>query len=159
MAVRWQDVDVSERPPFDGQRQRDALTRFQGEAGIDATVAARAVNLSYPQYNRYLWGRLPLRTDQIPAFAAAYGVATATLTRALGLLDEPADDASWDFLAALRRAVPDPSYVEQAFATGHDAPRDIQRIIVETAGEAYRAGNRASRKTRAIAEERAKYTA
>ena len=84
-------VAVADKPVFDGQQQRQALEALQKAAGIDATAAARSVGLSYPQYNRYLWGRVPLRTDQIRTFAQAYGVTTAALTRALGLLDDEPD--------------------------------------------------------------------
>jgi transcriptional regulator with XRE-family HTH domain len=77
-----------DRPGFDGERQREALQALQKAAGLEATAVAQAVGLSYPQYNRYLWGRVPLRTDQISAFAAAYKVSRAELTRALGLLDD-----------------------------------------------------------------------
>jgi hypothetical protein len=91
VAILWRDIQMVERVTFDGQKQRDALTGFQAASGIDATTAARAVHLSYPQYNRYLWGKLPLRTDQIPLFAAAYGISKAELTRALGLMDDEID--------------------------------------------------------------------
>jgi transcriptional regulator with XRE-family HTH domain len=87
VAALVQERRVTDRPRFDGRRQREALTGLQKASGLDATTVARAVNLSYPQYNRYLWGRVPLRTDQIADFAAAYGVPTAELIRALGLLD------------------------------------------------------------------------
>lgn len=89
------DRAVIDRPTFDGQRQRDALTAAQKRSGRDATDVAHEVGLSYPQYNRYLWGRLPLRTDQIAAFAAAYRITKAELSRALGLMDD-------EDLAALR---------------------------------------------------------
>lgn len=82
---------MSERVTFDGKKQRAALERFQKDAGLDATTAALAVHLSYPQYNRYLWGKLPLRTDQIAQFAATYGITKADLTRALGLMDDEID--------------------------------------------------------------------
>jgi hypothetical protein len=83
---------VMDRPTFDGQRQRDALKALQESSGRDATAVARDVGLSYPQYNRYLWGRVPLRTDQIATFAAAYGATSAELSRALGLLDDEGID-------------------------------------------------------------------
>lgn len=91
---RGRGVQVTvDRPGFDGERQREALDALQKAAGLQATTAAQAVGLSYPQYNRYLWGQVPLRTDQIPAFAAAYKVSKAELIRALGLLDEAVDPA------------------------------------------------------------------
>lgn len=93
MVVLWQDECVRYRDTAAGQQQREALARFQKDAGLDATVAAGLVGLSYPQYNRYLWGKLPLRTDQVPLFAAAYGITKAELTRALGLLDDEIDPA------------------------------------------------------------------
>lgn len=96
-----------EKVPFDGQRQRDALTELQKRAGLEATAAAQAVNLSYPQYNRYLWGRVPLRTDQIRTFAAAYGVSKADLTRALGLLDDEVTESPYDMAADLRGHIPE----------------------------------------------------
>lgn len=108
-----------ERAAFDGRRQREALTDLQQRAGLDATSAAQAVHLSYPQYNRYLWGHVPLRTDQIRLFAMAYGVSPAELTRALGLLDEETP-ASWDMAAALR---------------GHVLERDIPGLVAKHAGE------------------------
>jgi hypothetical protein len=81
----------AQKPPFDGGRQADALSKLQDAAGLEATEAAQKVALSYPQYNRYLWGKLPLRTDQFKLFADAYGVTVAALTCALGLLDDAPD--------------------------------------------------------------------
>jgi hypothetical protein len=132
VAVIWQDRRVT----FDGQRQRAALERFQEATELDATAIARAVGLSYPQYNRYRWGRLPLRTDQIPVFAAAYGVTTATLTQALGLMDDiavSADDPAWDFRAELKRAKPnDPEGAARLYRELAEAGQDIQRAVIAT---------------------------
>jgi len=119
---------VVRRPVFDGQKQRTALETFQKDAGIDATTAAKSVGLSYPQYNRYLWGRVPLRTDQIATFAAAYRVSSADLSRALGLMDETPsatsepvytlDDMRAELLAA---GLPD-DMIAEALDAGRDQP-------------------------------------
>lgn len=74
-------------------QQSEALSGLQDAAGLEATTAAGLVGLSYPMYNRYLWGQVPLRTDQIPVFAKAFRVSTADLTRALGLMDDEVDPA------------------------------------------------------------------
>lgn len=157
MAVIWQDVRVGDRSAFDGQRQADALSGFQKAAGLDATKAARAVSLSYPQYNRYLWGQVPLRTDQIAAFAAAYGVKKAELTRALGLLDDAVietetDDSEWDFRAALEEIYPDaPERLQRTLDLFGDAPPSMQRVVVEAAQIANRAVTSLPSQKRAIA--------
>lgn len=141
-------LGVMERPraAFDGRRQRDALTAYQKRAGLDATTAAKAVHLSYPQYNRYLWGSVPLRTDQIRLFADAYGIAQADLTRALGLMDEAsgADQAEpwnapgWTFRGHLHGKVPDADIERFAdehegkpLASQYSAAEGILRLAVE----------------------------
>jgi hypothetical protein len=106
VAVLCQDVRVGYRDTAAGERQHAALSRFQQESKLDATTIARAVGLSYPQYNRYLWGKLPLRTDQITTFARAYGIPRAELTRELGLLDALPDDP-WTMRSALHGHIPE----------------------------------------------------
>ena len=98
MAILARDVAVAmdeQRPRFDGRRQRAALVRLQQKAGRNATTVASEVGLSYPQYNRYLWGRTPLRSDQFAAFARAYGVSVAELAEALGFGEPPPDPEGW----------------------------------------------------------------
>lgn len=131
-----------DRATFDRRRQREALTEFQKRAGLDATAAAQAVHLSYPQYNRYLWGRVPLRTDQIQRFASAYGVRQAELTRALGLLEEP-DEAVYDMAADLRGCVPEA-----------DIPAMVDRHAGETVEE-QQAAARGYKRLAATAQRRA----
>jgi hypothetical protein len=137
VAVCRRDVDVEYRDTAAGQRQHEALSRFQRDAGLDATQAARTVGLSYPQYNRYLWGRLPLRTDQIPRFAAAYGVPKSELTRALGLLDD-AMDQPWSMREALRSHLTEDE-IERQVEKHKDAPLKDQQAavgdLIEMAGE------------------------
>lgn len=121
MIFRGQGALVADRQTFDGQRQRDALTAFQKAAGMDATMGARAVGLSYPQYNRYLWGRVPLRTDQIPSFAAAYGITKAELSQALGLFD----DADLPSLCQRAREAVGPVGIEG----GEDGINEMARVL------------------------------
>lgn len=121
-----------DRPGFDGEQQREALTALQKAAGLEATAAAQAVGLSYPQYNRYLWGRVPLRTDQISAFAAAYKVSRAELTRALGLLDDEVDPAIRERFDAAAGTLPvtEATRDEAARMIGRLAP-DAQHDLLE----------------------------
>lgn len=109
MLFRGQGVTVSERPRFDGQQQREALTTLQRGSGKDATTVAQEVHLSYPQYNRYLWGRIPLRVDQFESFAKAYGVTPRDLVDRI--LSDP-----WTMRDALR---------------GHVPESDIDRFVAE----------------------------
>jgi hypothetical protein len=120
------------RPGFDGEQQREALTALQKAAGLEATAAAQAVGLSYPQYNRYLWGHVPLRTDQISAFAAAYKVSRAELTRALGLLDDEVDPAIRERFDEAAGALPvtETTRDEAARMIGRLAP-EVQRDLLE----------------------------
>lgn len=67
-------MKVQSRTPFDGSRQREALTALQRESGKAATAVAAEIGRSYNQYLRYVWGQTPLRIDQLETFAAAYGV-------------------------------------------------------------------------------------
>lgn len=126
------------RATWDGQRQRRALAALVDASPHDATELARMAGLSYPQFLRYVWGKVPLRTDQIPVFAAALGVTTAALVSDLGLLDaesaahsgESLPDSGWDFRAELLALAPaDNPFVVDALALGAGQDEDTQRFL------------------------------
>lgn len=102
-------VTVSGKPAFDGGRQREVLTALQKASERDATAVARDVHLSYPQYNRYLWGQLPLRSDQFRTFAAAYDVPVWTMLRLL-FTETPVDSvvgSGWTVSQELHGTIPE----------------------------------------------------
>lgn len=98
---------MTAREAFDGDRQSAVLSKLQRRAGKSATSVARDIDLSYPQYLRYAWGKLPIRSDQMERFAAAYGVAPLDLAAELSGVDvyppypEP-NESDWTFRTALR---------------------------------------------------------
>lgn len=102
---------MTARDAFDGGRQRVVLSKLQRRAGLSATEVARDVDLSYPQYLRYVWGKLPIRSDQVERFAAAYGVTPLDLAAELSGVDvyppepsepQPEPQPVWTFRTALR---------------------------------------------------------
>lgn len=145
--ANWADIDVAKRPArqriqkpaFDGDRQAKALSELQEAAGIDATVAAQLVGLSYPQYNRYLWGRVPLRTDQFRAFAEAYGVTRAALARALGLMDDEVDPVLEARLAGVLGACSTPEMARfAAREIGKLPPADQEKVLSDLSAQDHR---------------------
>lgn len=102
-----------ERQAFDGMRQRSVLAKLQKNTGKEATEVARAVGLSYPQYLRYAWGKVPIRTDQIDAFAEVYQVDPLDLAAELFGVDLYADetkrdaDPRWTFRGELHGKIPE----------------------------------------------------
>ena len=98
------------RTAFDGRVQRAALTDLQARSGKTATDLASEVGLSDPQYRRYVWGKLPIRSDQLSSFASAYGVTVPELSSALGFCGEP------DLRAALSSMFSRPEIVDSAVA-------------------------------------------
>lgn len=97
--------------------------------------------MSDPNYRRYVAGRVPLRYDQFAAFAGAYGVTVAELTRSIGLLDDEAAGAGWDMATALRSHVPDADIPGLVAEHGHKPVADQQaaaRGIIRNVHEAQR---------------------
>lgn len=111
-------VTVADRPTFDGTRQREALTALQRASGRDATAIAKDVGLSYPQYNRYLWGHLPLRLDQVEPFAFAYGTSPRRLVDLI-----------------LRDDISEPAFDMAAYLKPHIPQDDIPAMVERHAGE------------------------
>ncbi len=101
------------RTAFNGDRQRVVLSKLQKRSGMGATEVARAVGLSYPQYLKYAWGKVPLRSDQLATFAAVYGVDPLDLSAELNGADIYAEMQSdqpaevWTFRDALRGHLPE----------------------------------------------------
>lgn len=90
---------------FDGKRQRAVIRKLARNAGLEQTELAQAVGLSYPQLLRYAYGKVPLRTFQLAAFARAFGVDPLDLAAELGGVDVFGDaplDQGWSFRTALR---------------------------------------------------------
>ena len=99
---------MTDHSVFDGRRQRAVLRKLTRNAGLEATDLAQAVGLSYPQLLRYAYGKVPLRSYQIPVFARAFGVDPLDLSAELGGVDvfedqtvNP-DQPVWSFRTALR---------------------------------------------------------
>ena len=99
---------MTDHSVFDGRRQRAVLRKLTRNAGLEATDLAQAVGLSYPQLLRYAYGKVPLRSYQIPVFARAFGVDPIDLAAELSGQDvfedqlvDP-DKPVWSFRTALR---------------------------------------------------------
>lgn len=131
------------RARFDGVRQRDALARFQKASGYEATEIAARVGLSYNQYLRYVWGKAPLRLDQVETFARAYGITPRTLTDAILPADEPG--------AILRERLHgriQQDDLERLIREHGDAPPESQHAIADAALTMTAEEIEASRQTR-----------
>ena len=98
---------------FDGKRQRAVIRKLQRNAGLEATDLAQAVGLSYPQLLRYAYGKVPIRSYQLPLFARALGITPLDLAAELSGQDvfgdqaENPDSKVWTFRAALHGIIPD----------------------------------------------------
>lgn len=121
---------------FDGMRQRAVIRKLQRNAGLEATDLATAVGLSYPQLLRYAYGKVPLRSYQIPLFAQAFGISALDLAAELGGQDvyddqtEQPDRDAWTFRAALRGHIPE-RMIEQLAQTWEGRPLVNQMAAVE----------------------------
>lgn len=71
------------------------------------TKLAGALNLSYDQYARYVNGDTPLRVEQIPLFASAYGINERILGHAILTGDLTGLDEPYDMAADLRGHIPE----------------------------------------------------
>lgn len=89
-AVRFKDTNRS-------RQQSTGLRQLEKDSGRkrSAIVAEldEAIRVGHDQYRRYLRGDTSLNTGQFDAFARAFKVTTAELTRAIGLLDDEPDAA------------------------------------------------------------------
>lgn len=127
---------MTDRSAFDGARQRAVIRKLQRNAGLEATDLAQAVNLSYPQLRRYAYGKVPLRSFQIPLFAKAFGVDPLDLAAELGGYEIHEDRVSnpdapeWTFRDALRGHVPE-DMIEKMAPTWEGRPLLSQRDAVE----------------------------
>ncbi len=124
--------NVSHREGFDGARQRAALTHLQDQSKRPATQLAAEIGLSYNQYLRYVWGKTPLRFDQVEAFARAYGVAPRSLVD-LVLRDE-IPERGRVLRERLTGRIPQDA-LEQLIREHGDAPDDEQAILSDQALE------------------------
>lgn len=114
---------MTARGKFNGIEQRAALVKFQEESGRAPTEIAADLGLSDPQYRRYVWGKLPLRTDQFAPFARAYGIPVRRLIEAVFRAELAAE--SFDFRAYLRAAgIPEEAIEEQAETWEGKGPKD-----------------------------------
>lgn len=127
---------MTDRDAFDGKRQRAVIRKLQRNAGLEATDLAQAVGLSYPQLLRYAYGKVPLRSFQIPVFARAFGVDPLDLAAELGGYDLYEDQTMrpetdpWSFRKALRGRVPD-DLIERLAPTWEGRPLLNQQAAVE----------------------------
>lgn len=105
---------------FNGQRQRVVIRKLQRNAGMEATDLAQAVGLSYPQLLRYAYGKVPIRTFQLPVFAKAFGIDPLDFAAELGgenIYEDQASDPTvqgWSFRTALRGHIPEDLIAELA---------------------------------------------
>jgi hypothetical protein len=128
-AERGAERAMGYRGTPEGQRQASVLRAAEHAAGRARSLIVAGLPMEHDQYKRYVRGDTPLKWDQIPLFAAAYGVPTQDLTRALGLVAP--DDPDWDFLAELKRLWPNhPEAVEATYRGLAHAPQDVQRIVI-----------------------------
>lgn len=128
---------MTDHSVFDGQRQRAVLRKLTRNAGLEATDLAQAVGLSYPQLLRYVYGKVPLRSYQLPVFANAFGVDPLDLAAELGgqdiLEDQLADPDKpvWSFRDALRRGGIPESYIDALAREWEGRPVVNQQSAVE----------------------------
>lgn len=128
--------DVTDPTVFDAMRQRAVIRKLQRNAGLEATDLAQAVGLSYPQLLRYAYGKVPIRSHQIPLFAQAFGIAPIDLAAELGGQDLYEDLAEhpnievWSFRSALRGHLPE-SLIDQYAPTWEGRPLINQMAAVE----------------------------
>lgn len=120
---------------FNGMRQRVVIRKLQRNAGLEATDLAAAVGLSYPQLLRYAYGKVPIRSYQIPAFAQAFGITPLDLAAELGGVDlyddqvENPDSPVWNFRDALRGHIPE-SLIDELADEWEGEPITNQRAAV-----------------------------
>lgn len=121
------------REGFDGSAQERGLRELERRTGKRAKHLAAALDCDTQTWRRYFWGQQPLRSDMIPAVAAAYGVTTRELLEAVGLLnDDMAEEVApdgWDLRTELAAILPDAGAVERTYSTLKDEP-----YFVQTAG-------------------------
>jgi hypothetical protein len=135
---------VGYRDTPEGQRQAKALRDAERDSGRKRSEIVAVLPMEHDQYKRYLRGDTPLRWDQIPLFAEAYGIKAADLSRALGLMDDAptAQDIvvppGWTLREALRGRLPDDEIKRQAeywdrfpLANQYAAYPDILRVARE----------------------------
>lgn len=120
-SVRFQDTDR-------GGQQSNGLRRLEKASGRkrSAIVAEldEALEIGHDQYRRYLRGETPLKLDQFDAFAHAFRVTTAELSRAIGLLDDEVDPA-------LRQRAADalgPAFMREAPERATDLARELAKM-------------------------------
>lgn len=120
---------------FDGRRQRAVIRKLQRNAGLEATDLAQAVGLSYPQLLRYAYGKVPIRSYQIPMFAQAFKITPLDLAVELGGQDVYEDQVehpnipAWTFRAALRGHIPE-SLIDELADEWEGEPIINQRAAV-----------------------------
>ena len=121
---------------FDGKRQRAVIRKLARNAGLEQTELAQAVGLSYPQLLRYAYGKVPLRTFQLAAFARAFGVDPLDLAAELGGADVFEDQTVnpdrpvWNFRDALRCHLTE-DLIEQLAPQWEGRPITHQQAAVE----------------------------
>lgn len=98
------------RETADGKRQAKTLRALEKASGRKPKEIVSELPLGHDQYKRYKRGDTPMKWDQIPLFASAYGTSAPAIAGALGLCDEP------DLRAALASVLPedDAELVEHA---------------------------------------------
>lgn len=135
------------------RRQAAGLRALRERRGLKVSTLADRLGYSTSQaYELYERAVSVLRLDQVPVWAAAFGVTSAEFSRALGLLDddaagdipqtdysEPAEmarsgesleESAWDFRAELMALAPaDNPFVVNALALGAGQDEDTQRFL------------------------------
>ena len=135
------------------RRQAAGLRTLRERQGLTAARIADRLGYSTSQaYELYERAVSVLRLDQVPFWAAAFGVTRAEFSRALGLLDDDAagdtpqtdyaepdemahsgeslEKSAWDFRAELLALAPaDNPFVVDALALGDGQDEDTQRFL------------------------------
>lgn len=123
------------REGFDGSAQERGLRELERRTGKRAKHLAAALDCDTQAWRRYFWGQQPLRSDMIPAVAAAYGVTTRELLEAVGLLDDQSGQdrqapEGWDLRAELHAAsADDQAFAERMWQVYRSRPYEEQLIV------------------------------
>lgn len=117
MAVTWFVGGnlLVERDAF-WRRVRDGLVSIRNAKRLTQREVAERLGVAYETYRGWERGHTEVRLDRIDAIAAALGVSSADLLRAIGFADDPTPDGT-----ALRRDL------ERLF--GPEESEQLQRLL------------------------------
>lgn len=122
--LRRAERAVAYRETSEGQRQATVLRQAEQDSGRKRSEIVAELPMEHDQYKRYVRGDTPIKWDQVPQFAAVYGMSPAVLAERLGLAEAfgIAPDPDWNLRAELDRLLP-------------EHPRYAAHLEAEFAGE------------------------